>query len=281
MDEPGSLLPISQSNPCQNGKKACCRKTARKMKEGGTEISKKLIIAHRGAPGHAKENTIESFGKAVAMGADMIEFDVRRTKDNVLIVFHDGLIQGKPVSDLIYQEIKQIAGNQGFHLPTVEEVLKWSRGRTKLDVELKEETYEKEIVELLSGYFKKDQFVITSFNESSLKIIKDHDPAIQVGLLLGRFKAAPWTRISEFFPMKRCKKAKADFLVAHFKLLRVGFLERARRNRKSVFVWTVNDEEMIWKLLNDRRVYAIITDQPDLAVSLREKYFSLKKETGS
>jgi glycerophosphoryl diester phosphodiesterase len=238
-----------------------------------------LIIAHRGVPGYAKENTIESFEKAVALGADMIEFDVRRTKDNVLIVYHDELIEGKPVNHLVYEEIRQIAGNQGFDIPKVEGVLKWSRGRIKLDVELKEEGYEKEIVELLSGFFKEDQFVITSFHEPSLKIIKDSYPGIQVGLLLGKSKAPPWTKISEFFPMKRCKKAQADFLVAHLKLLRLGFLERARRSRKPVFVWTVNDQEMIWELLNDRRVYAIITDNPDLAVSLRKKWLQQDKET--
>ena len=230
-----------------------------------------MIVAHRGAPSYAKENTIESFEKAIALGADMIEFDVRRTKDNVFIVYHDGLIQGKPVNDLVYEEISQMAKDQGFDIPTVEEVLRWSRGRIKLDVELKEEDYEKEIVELSSKYLEKDQFVITSFNESSLKIIKDNYPGIQVGLLLGRFEDPLWTRISEFFPMKRCKKARADFLVAHLELLRFGFLERARRSHKPVFVWTVNDEEMIWKLLNDRSVYAIITDKPDLAVSLRNK----------
>jgi len=238
------------------------------------DITDKLIIAHRGAPGYAKENTIESFEKAVALGADMIEFDVRKTKDNVLIVYHDRLIQGKPINELVYEEVKQIAGNQGFHLPTVEEVLRWSMGKIRLDVELKEEGYEKELGELLSGHFKEDQFVISSFNEFSLKIIKDNYPCIQVGLLLGKFKAPLWTRISEFFPMERCQKAKADFLVAHFRLLKFGFLERARRSGKSLFVWTVNDEEMIRKLLEDKRVSAIITDQPDLAVSLKEKIAS-------
>jgi glycerophosphoryl diester phosphodiesterase len=201
----------------------------------------------------------------------MIEFDVRRTKDNVLIVYHDRSIQDKPVNELAYEEIKRIAGNQGFHLPTVEEVLRWSGGKIRLDVELKEEGYEKKVAELLIRYLKEDQFVITSFNESSLRIIKDNYPDIQAGLLLGKFKAPPWTRISEFFPMRRCKNAKADFLVAHFKLLRFDFLERARKRGKPVFVWTVNDEKMIWKLLNDNRVRAIITDQPDQAVSLRKK----------
>jgi glycerophosphoryl diester phosphodiesterase len=54
-------------------------------------------------------------------------------------------------------------------------------------------------------------------------------------------------------------------------LLRIGFLERARRSHKPVIVWTVNDEEMIRKLLRDKRICAIITDKPDLAVSLKKK----------
>jgi glycerophosphoryl diester phosphodiesterase len=125
----------------------------------------------------------------------------------------------------------------------------------------------------LSGYFEEDQFVITSFNDASLRLIKERYPQIKTGLILGR--EIPdyqiLTRLQEFFPMKRYKKAKADFLVAHLKLLRVGFLERARRKHLPVFVWTVNTEETIWKLLHDRRVYGIITDKPELAVSLREK----------
>lgn len=242
------------------------------LSKGEIDTTKKIIIGHRGAPGYARENTIESFEKAAALGADMIEFDVRRTKDDLLIVFHDERIQGKPVNDLAYEEIEQIARSKGFHLPTVEEVSKWSRGTIGLDVELKEKGYEKKLAELIIRHLKQDQFVITSFNDSSLKIIKDNFPNIQTGLLLGKSEAPPWTRISEFFPIRRSEKAKTDFLVAHFKLLRFGFLERARRNHKSVFVWTVNNEKTIWKLLNDEKVCAIITDRPDLAVSLREKW---------
>jgi glycerophosphoryl diester phosphodiesterase len=245
--------------------------------KGEADITQKLIIGHRGAPSYAKENTINSFKKAMSLGADMIEFDVRRTKDNVFIVYHDGFIQGKPINELTYKEIRKIARDRGFDLPTLEKVLKWSRGRIKLDVELKEEGYEKGIVELLFKYLKGDQFVITSFNDSSLKSIKDNYPDIKVGLLLGKFRAPLLTRISEFSSSRRYKKAKADFLAAHWKLLRFGFLERAQRSRKPVFVWTVNDEAMMWKLLHDKRVHAIVTDKPDLAVSLRKKLLQQNK----
>ena len=201
----------------------------------------------------------------------MIEFDVRRTKDKVLIAYHDESIQGRPVKELTFEAIDQMARSQGFEIPTVEEVLRFTRGKIKLDVELKEEGYEKEMVELISRYLEKDQFVITSFNDASLKTTKEDYPCIQVGLILGKSKASAWTRISEFFPTKRCNEAKASFMVAHWKLLRFGFLARAERNKKPVFVWTVNEEEMIRKLLHDRRVYAIITDKVDFAVLLRKK----------
>jgi glycerophosphoryl diester phosphodiesterase len=214
---------------------------------------------------------MESFKKAMALGADMIEFDVRRTKDNIFIVYHDEFIKNKPIRALPYEKINKTVRTQGFSIPTVEEVLKYTRGKIKLDVELKEEGYEKEMVALLSKYLKEDQYVITSFNDSSLKIIKDNYPKIKVGLLLGKFRAPLLTRISEFFPMKRYKKARADFLVAHWRLLRVGFLERAQRSHKPVIVWTVNDEKMMGRLFQDRRVYGIITDKPDLAVSLQKK----------
>ena len=238
------------------------------------ETTEKLIVAHRGAPDYARENTIKLFEIAMGLGADMIEFDVRRTKDNILIAYHDEMIQGHSIKNLTYEEIGQMARNQGFDIPTVEEVLKWARGKIRLDVELKEEGYEEEIGELLYGYLKEDQFMITSSLDASLAVVKNQHPAIKTGLILGsgmpRYPVL--TRLQEFFPMKRCKKAKADFLVAHVKLLRAGFLERVRRSHHPVFVWTVNDEEMMRKLLLDGRVYAIITDKPDLAVSCRKCY---------
>ncbi len=240
---------------------------------GKGESTEKLIIAHRGFPSHAKENTIESFEKAMASGADMIEFDVRRTRDNVLIAFHDEMIQGHSVKELPYEAIGQMARHQGFEIPTVEEVLKWARGKISLDVELKEEGCEKESVELLYRYFDEGQFVITSFNDASLRVIKERYPDIKTGLILGRGIPSYHilTRLQEFFPKKRCEQARADFMVVHWRLLMFDFLERAKSNHRPVFVWTVNDGEMMRRLLQDRRVYGIITDKPDLAVSLQKE----------
>ena len=235
-----------------------------------------MIIAHRGASSLARENTIESFKKAIEIGVDMIEFDVRRTKDQALIVHHDELMEGRQVKELTYDEILKMAIGQGFSVPTFEEVLKCTSGKIKLDVEIKEEGYEKEVVELLLKYFKKDQFVMTSFYDSCIRKIKDDYPDIKTGLILGTSKPKNFilTRVSEFFPHKRCREAKADFLVPHRRLLWFGFLDRAKRENKPVFVWTVNDQRKIWKMLHDERIDAIITDKPDLAISLRQEMHS-------
>jgi len=236
-------------------------------------MRKTMIIAHRGASSLARENTVESFNKAIEIGVDMIEFDVRRTKDQALIVHHDKLMEGKPVKELTYDEISRMATGQGFSIPTFEEILKYTSGKIKLDVEIKEEGYEKEIVELLLKYFKKDQFVVTSFYDSCVRKIKEDYPDIKTGLILGTSKPKNFilTRLSEFFPHKRCREAKADFLVPHWRLLWFGFLDRAKRANKPVFVWTVNDQGRIWKMFHDGRIDGIITDKPDLALSLRNR----------
>jgi glycerophosphoryl diester phosphodiesterase len=140
-------------------------------------------------------------------------------------------------------------------------------------VEIKEEGYEEEVVELLSRYFKTDQFVITSFYDPCIKRIKDNHPDMKAGLILGMSKPEHpiRTRISEFFPARRCREAKADFLVAHRRLLWFGFLDRVKRENRPVFVWTVNDQKKIWEMLHDERIDGIITDKPDLAISLRNQ----------
>jgi len=236
-------------------------------------MKKKIIIAHRGAPAFARENTIESFQKAIELGADMIEFDVRRTKDHVLVAHHDAFMEGKPVKDLIHEEFFKMVRDQGFSLATLEEVLRCTKGKIKLDVELKEEGYEKEVVTLISTYFQKDQFVITSFHDSCIKRVKENDPEIKTGLILGILKPSNliFTRLSEFFPIRRCKKARADFLVPNWELLKFGFLNRVKSENIPVLIWTVNDEEMIRKLLHDERVDGIITDRPDFAMLLRQE----------
>jgi glycerophosphoryl diester phosphodiesterase len=230
---------------------------------------KKALIAHRGAHTYFHQNTLKAFEKAIRLNADMIELDVRRAQNNLFVVYHDECIDEKPIKDLTYDDICKFTR---LKVPTLNEVLKLTQSRIKLDIEIKEEGYEKEVVNFILKFLKEDEFVITSFNDNSLKTIKEAFPEIRTGLILGKPnpKNPCGTRISELFPIKRCQKINIDFLVPHWRLLNLGFLRRARKHRLPVFVWTVNEANLILKFLRDTRIDGIITDKIEIAVQLKQ-----------
>ncbi len=230
------------------------------------------IIAHRGASGLVEfENTIESFRKAIEIGADMIEFDVRKTKDDRLIAFHDPSIGGRKISDLTYDEVLEFSKKIGYEVPLVEDVLRLCKGKIGLDIEFKEIGYEEEVIELVENYLDYDEFLMKSFNDETVRRINKYDPSIKTGLLLGVEEPENTikTRFSELFPKKRLKKCRADFVSPNYRLLHLFFLKRMRKAGIDVYVWTVNDSEMIKKLLG-KDVTGIITDRPDLALKLKK-----------
>ncbi|WP_218080582.1 glycerophosphodiester phosphodiesterase [Anthocerotibacter panamensis] len=226
------------------------------------------VIAHRGASAHAPGNTLESFQKAIELGADFIEFDVRRTRDRVLIVFHDKTIQRRLVRRLTYQEVNARCGRQ---VATVEEVLKLTQGKIRLDVELKAQGYEAEVMQLLLTYFREEEFVITSFHDICLRRIKARHPGVKVGLLLGRDTPRSFlaTHLGQLLPLKRYQRPHLDFLAPHYSLLRWGILRVAKRSKLPVFVWTVNSERLLSKYLHQEGIAGVITDYPDVAQVLR------------
>src|SRR5262245_39871472 len=105
-----------------------------------------MVAAHRGVTTGAAENTIEAFTNAIGAGADMVEFDVRRTRDGALIAFHDADVNGAPVGTLTRDEI---AAATGVRPPLLTEVLAACAGRIRLDVELKEDGYVPDVMAAL------------------------------------------------------------------------------------------------------------------------------------
>ena len=224
------------------------------------------IIAHRGASAGAVDNSLEAFERAITLGADRIEFDVRRTADDALIAFHDGTVDGTPLSALTRAEIEQRSG----HLPPLlDEVVELAQGRIGLDVELKEGGYVGRVIQAVRIA---DEPVITSFIDEVLVEVKALDPTIRTGLLLGRDRPQPYlrTRLSELFPARRLRAAKADLVAPYIALVRAGVLGRLGVARMPALVWTVNDPQIIGGLLNDDRVAGIITDVPERALALRK-----------
>ncbi len=223
-----------------------------------------LTIAHRGASALAEhENTLESFQIAIDIGADMVEFDVRKTSDDVLIVFHDSAIDGKKVRDLTYNRINDITRRLGYRVPKLVEVLDLCQGKIHLDIELKESGYERPVVNLVKERYGYNEFSIKSFKDKVSYKVKSIDPRITTGLLIGKDKAGLSVRLNEYFPARRLKRCKADFVSPHYLLCTREFVRRMKREGYRVFVWTVNNEKIMDRMIA-LRADGIISDRPDL-----------------
>lgn len=233
---------------------------------------RKIIIAHRGYHTQVQENTIEAFEKAIEIGADMIEFDVRKTRDNILISYHDQFINSQAINKLTYQQLNAIASLAGFDIPTVDQVIEFTKNRIKLVVELKENGYEKQIAQLLLENLNPEQFIIISFKFQALKKIKNNYPQVRVGLLLSRESSRTIIFLIRFLGLGLLEfliGLKPDILLPNFNLLKSGLIKIKSREPKPVFVWTVNEEKHLQEFLNSTDIQAIITDKSDLATMLQ------------
>ena len=191
------------------------------------------IVAHRGASREAPENTLAAFSKAIEIGADMIEFDVRRAHDGTLVISHD-----------------PIRGSRG-KLPTLEDTLRLTQGRIQLDVELKEPDCEQDAIDLLVRHIPQSDFCITSFLAPALRATRAIHPGIRTGLIF-----AVWNRA--------IASADVDFLVPHYRVL-----AKAEKIGKPLIVWTVDDPKLTRRLLQRPLVEAIVTNDPRQALALR------------
>lgn len=190
-------------------------------------------MAHRGASLEAPENTLAAFVKAIEIGADMIEFDVRRAPDGKLVISHDP-VRG-PASQL----------------PTLEDALRTTKGRIQLDVELKEPNCEADALRLLLQYFGTSDFCITSFLPAVLRETRAIHPGIRTGLIF-----AIWN--------SEVRSSDADFLAPHHRLA-----AKAEQIGKPLLVWTVDDLKLTRSLFNRPLVEGIVTNDPRQALALR------------
>lgn len=233
---------------------------------------KPLIIAHRGASAHHHENTMAAFRAAVDQGADIIELDVRRTRDGVLVAHHDPGPPAIRLAELEAAGLAELSERIGYMIPTLAEVLALGSQGIRFDIELKETGYELETVDVILRHLDPDRFIITSFIDESIQRIKQEFPHLKAGLILGVDKPryGPLTRFGELFPFRRAHRSNADVLAVSRYLLKFGFLRNVKRFKGHVYVWTVNAENDLQRLCNHPRVDGIITDDPALAARIRD-----------
>ena len=157
-----------------------------------------INYAHRGASEYAPENTLSSFYMGLLQGANGIETDVQRTKDGILVLFHDDTVDrvsdgSGNLSDFTLAELKElkIYGNNttGFYdrIVTFREFLeKFSQYDISFAIELKGASVEEDTLSMIEEFGILDKTTFTSFNFEYINKIKELNPNARVGWLTGK-----------------------------------------------------------------------------------------------
>ena len=234
----------------------------------GVCVGRKGVSWHRAGEWQGESNLTNVVREAVDRGVAYIEFDVRRTCDGVLVVWHDEVLSsGKRLSEVTWDQYVSEAGGLAH---SVRDVIIASKDRVKLHVDLKEMGYEKELLDLLLSEVDAGSFVITTLESKSIREIKRLHPEVRCGLSLGRalgggnFLRFLWVRMGELFPGIRVARCQADFLAVNQHLARVSVLRYCNRHDIPAWVWTVDDVGLMAKFMTCPNVEVVITNRPRL-----------------
>lgn len=224
-----------------------------------------LVIAHRGASAYEPENTFAAFNKAIAMGADALELDIRRSKDRIPVVIHDEDLKriagiDRKVSDLVLGEIKEVKVFGKERIPTLDEVLSEFGNKIPLFIEVKDEGIEDKIVESINAYKVYDNVLIISFNYNVLSKIKELLSKIDIGLLTYRYP----------LPLNEATMLKAFAILPRYNLVNPRVVKEAHAKNLKIYTWTINDVSIALKVIS-YGVDGFATDDPAIKSSIHKQ----------
>lgn len=224
-----------------------------------------VVFGHRGASAIEPENTMIAFERAFHDGANGIEFDVRKTADNKLVLLHDSKINrtsngsGK-LSKKNYSELLNYDFGKGEKIPLLEDVLKKFGNKYWLNIEIKEVGFEKQLIDMLAKLKISNKYVVSSFKAKVLNKIKELSKEIPTAYLYYR-KTSDLNRI--------VRKVTANDIHPGKRFTNKRLVENAHRLKMQVRVWTVDDEPTTIKLA-EWGVDGIITNNPKEIIKFLE-----------
>jgi glycerophosphoryl diester phosphodiesterase len=155
-----------------------------------------LRIGHRGACGHAPENTLASIEQAIVLRCALTEVDIQRTSDDELVLLHDERVdrttngRGR-VADLTLPDIRTLNAGGGESPPTLDDVLKAASGRIGLILELKTGGSAYDVCAIVRGSGFTQPVIYASFLQEELQHVRRANPHAQTMILFTRLPANP------------------------------------------------------------------------------------------
>jgi glycerophosphoryl diester phosphodiesterase len=223
------------------------------------------VIAHRGDHQQAAENSVAAFRAAIDSGCDMVETDLRRCRDGI-IVCHDARLGGRPVASMSRWEIRDVTGILPARL---DDVVTGCRGLIGLNLELKEAGLEAEVLDAVRPYYGRSEYLISSFHPGVLRTVRGLAADTRTGLLSARGLAGllrsrgldpdPRSAAAILAAMRECD---ADYLIPD--VLDRELIDRAAAGGAALILWYANTAEQIHQALSRPPVAGVITDSPHL-----------------
>ena len=224
-----------------------------------------LCIGHRGAMGHAPENTLLSVNKALSLGVDWIEVDVYNVENN-LIVFHDRWLDRTTngtgyTAKQTFAYIRSLDAGQGEQVPTLSEVCDLVAQQVVINIELKGVNTATLVADLIQSYlnqgWSKNYFFVSSFNHYELAKFKALCPQIPVGILI---YGLPLDYLAI------AQKLKATAIIAALDFTIPELVKTTQHHGLKLLVYTVNHPQDI-EQMRTLNVNGIFTNYPDRVVN--------------
>lgn len=238
------------------------------------------VIAHRGISGKAPENTLAAFSLACnTPGIDMIELDVRLSRDEQVIVLHDRTLQRTSTGNgaarnYSLSELKEFDAGSWFdpvfaqeRIPTLAEVLQFVNKRRWINIELKsdflfrekQELLERRVIETVHEAGYNDSVMYSSFDHGMIAALKRIEREATTGVLYNLYR--DFGRL----PSKLARRAGASVFVCAKHELTTAMVRDAHQHDLAVYVYTLNTASNVNKMMN-LGVDGILSDNADQIV---------------
>lgn len=262
------------------------------------DAAETLVIAHQGGERLYPSETMFTFDQAVAMGVDVLEMDVHRSADGVLVLMHDATVDRTTdgrgaIKEMTFTEIQALdAGyywtdddgqtypyrGQGITVPALEELFQ-TYPDMLMNIELKQQepSIVRPFCDLVHEYEMQDKVLMATFHPDVMAEFRQTCPDVATSMVQ-----------KEIFPLWLLSKVGLEELytpagetvqvpltttlpvLGEVDILTESFIEDAHRRNVQVHAWTIDDPAEMERLL-EKGIDGIITDRPDLLLDVLDR----------
>jgi len=231
-----------------------------------------LIFAHRGANSFAPENSFAAFEKAIELGCDGIELDVRLCASEEIVVFHDRFTHRMTghrgsIHKMNYPEIKQLSlknsGKNNCRIPALSDILELAGKKLLINIDIKKDPFsknnlEEKIIHILKRHRLKENIILSSFNPFVLKKIAVLYPGLHSGYIFRN-------RSSMMF----LNGQPVQSLHARYRILDPKYISNLTERAGEIYAWTIDEAKSMLEQIQNG-IHGIISNKPEIFLQLKQ-----------